>query len=330
MKRLWTTLALFTAYQSWACCGVGSGQVKFLGQEDIVIWNSKTQTEHFIRSANFKADGKDIGFIAPSPTIPNLALANQSAFNHLEALRPQPFRLVIGCGAASAAAEPAADASLEIAQIVDLGQYEATTLRSTNSSDLTRYLNAHGYKATMDIESWANYYLKRRWYLTAFKLKVEEKSSELSPIRMSFKTSTPFFPYFVPSSNRSDEGSRLRVMVLAEGIASASVLQKSLGSSDWNVPVSKETRYQLARDLQVSFDDLGEATELTVWDSLPFPSDAKDDAYLTFTPRLPLWADLLLYGCAGFFAVYVYRWLRLRRHYSALKPSPSADAVDQE
>jgi hypothetical protein len=59
----------------------------------------------------------------------------------------------------------------------------------------------------------------------------------MSPIRMSFKTDKPFFPYFVPSSNQAGNESRLRVFVLGAGVASADATGARLASSDWHIPV---------------------------------------------------------------------------------------------
>lgn len=293
---------------------MGVGGVRFLDQQDIVVWNHKTKTEHFIRKANFKVEGKEMGFIAPSPSVPVLALADSFAFDELQRMKPKPIDLSISCSAADYAdAAPASAAAVEVAQVVDLGQYEATTLRSTDPSALVSYLQKHGYRAAKDIEEWAGMYLKKKWYLTAFRLKAAEKSAALAPIKMSFKTEKPFFPYFVPSSNQSGESSRLRVYVLAAGVASAEVSGASIGSNDWNVPVPEDMRSRLASTLQVSADDAAVATHLTSWESLPFPTKATDDAYLTFSPPRPLWLDLGAWGLVGFAGVYGYRRFRLSR-----------------
>ncbi|MDH4387732.1 MAG: DUF2330 domain-containing protein [Fimbriimonas sp.] len=314
MKRFWTTLALFAAYQSWACCGVGAGGVRFLDQQDIVVWNHKTKTEHFIRKANFEVEGKQMGFIAPSPTVPVLALADPVAFKDLEKMRPKPIDFSIGCSAGEYEdAAPASAAPVEVAQIVDLGQYEATTLRSTDPLALIKYLQKHGYNTSADIESWTESYLKKKWYLTAFRLKAVERSAAMSPIRMSFKTDKPFFPYLVPSSNRAGNESRLRVFVLGAGVASADAAGARLGSSDWNTPVPENLRARLAQSLQLSIDDLAVANHLTAWESIPFPSEATDDAYLSFSPPRPLWLDVGAYALVGFAGVYCYRRFRLAR-----------------
>jgi hypothetical protein len=68
-----------------ACCGLTFAykNVKFAGQRNIIVWDDATKTEHFIRHAKFSSDAKDLGFIAPTPTVPKLEEVDEKAFRSL-------------------------------------------------------------------------------------------------------------------------------------------------------------------------------------------------------------------------------------------------------
>src|SRR5580704_6736498 len=74
----------------WACSGVGprGKPVVFGGQTNIIIWDARHHTEHFIRNANFRSGADNFGFIAPTPNKPDLHEASNKAFYTLASLQP--------------------------------------------------------------------------------------------------------------------------------------------------------------------------------------------------------------------------------------------------
>ncbi|MEI7577461.1 MAG: DUF2330 domain-containing protein [Armatimonadota bacterium] len=311
MKRFLTTFALFAAYQSWACCGVGKSRVYFGGQQDIVIWDDSTQTEHFVRKASFQSTSPEMGFIAPSPSVPELKAASTRAFRTIEDHRPVPVLMAAAAGEATMS-KAAVAGGIEVAQIVEVGNYEATTLRSDDPAALTNYLNQNGYQASQDIEEWTQFYLKKKWYLTAFKLKKKSERTELEPIRMSFKTDRPFFPYLVPASNQG-KPAKLQVFLLSSGVGSATAEGVVLPKPSWDAPLFPGAVPGLLDDLTLPPGALDHSMHITGWDDLQFPSSATDDGYLHIHSIRPLWLDLGAYVLVGFAGVYGYRRFRLAR-----------------
>jgi superfamily II DNA/RNA helicase len=80
---------VFLRSSAAACCAVGPDTVSFGDQLNTIIWNPETQMEHFIRVANFESNAADFAFIAPSPDVPELALADPELFSLLSALKPK-------------------------------------------------------------------------------------------------------------------------------------------------------------------------------------------------------------------------------------------------
>jgi hypothetical protein len=108
-----------------ACCGVGGpGWVpKFGTQANIIVWDQENKIEHFVRNASFSSQGKSMGFIAPTPTVPTLAKVDARAFQLLASLEP---RMLMGSKAAPE--ESAKSDDPEIIQEVEVAGYTATTV----------------------------------------------------------------------------------------------------------------------------------------------------------------------------------------------------------
>jgi hypothetical protein len=48
------------------------------------VWDEKRQIQHFIRRATFDTSSRDIGFLVPTPSTPELAKADNYVFSVLE------------------------------------------------------------------------------------------------------------------------------------------------------------------------------------------------------------------------------------------------------
>src|SRR5215813_1786031 len=68
-----------------ACCTAPpSGKpVVNADQTVIMIWDTATKTQHFIRQASFKSEADDFGFLVPSPSQPELSESGNEAFPFL-------------------------------------------------------------------------------------------------------------------------------------------------------------------------------------------------------------------------------------------------------
>src|SRR5262249_29339004 len=60
--------------------------VQIASESAIIIWDAKSKTQHFIRRGSFTSESKDFGFLAPTPTEPNLDDSSDEAFTTLAKL----------------------------------------------------------------------------------------------------------------------------------------------------------------------------------------------------------------------------------------------------
>ena len=67
---------------SWACASAPPEHesVSIANEEAVIIWDQATQTQHFIRRADFESTADDFGFLVPTPTQPTLTEASNDIF----------------------------------------------------------------------------------------------------------------------------------------------------------------------------------------------------------------------------------------------------------
>lgn len=275
------TFGVAYAYAS-ACCGVAPiGQpVTFGDQSNIIVWNPETKTEHFIRNAFFDSKAKDFGFIAASPSVPELKEASTKSFDSLSALKPITGLPSCGAPPADAARIYASDGAVEVVQQVDVGKYQATTVRSGDSSAMTAYLKSNGYAITDGSKEWIGFYTTKKWVFTAFKVRQgTEGMTKTGVIRMSFRTDEPFNPYYVPVENSSDSGT-LRLYFVSDGTYSATV---GHGANwipvAWNNQIGKGSLNGLAGDTGIQDSDFPENLTVTYFEKKGWLDGSKDDLY---------------------------------------------------
>src|SRR5947209_5509893 len=104
-------ISIIATVDSRACsvASPANKPVEIADESAIIVWDSATGTEHFIRRATFKSAAQDFGFLVPTPTKPELAEADDVAFKELARItapkvvtqpRPSSGGCSIGCSEA--------------------------------------------------------------------------------------------------------------------------------------------------------------------------------------------------------------------------------------
>lgn len=205
--------------------------VGIAGEAAIIVWDEATKTEHFIRRATFQSDAKDFGFLVPTPTKPELAVADDISFVRLDdATRPElkyertyyPTFFVamffLTRGAMKAAPEAAAVAPVRVLEETRVAGYDAVVLEADDPAALAKWLADHGYDNRPALTEWLAPYVAKKWKLTAFKIAPAEPNAHTvgtQPVRMSFKTDRPLFPYREPRDQREGGKTAPRFLEIA-------------------------------------------------------------------------------------------------------------------
>ncbi len=276
--------ALVLAGSVWACSGVGppGKPVVFGDQTNIVIWDEAHRTEHFIRNANFRSGADDFGFIAPTPGKPDLHEASNKAFYTLASLAPAPPMRAMAKGGFGGGR--GREAEVQVIQEADVAGFHATTLWSNDAHAINDWMNGHGYVSTPEVETWADRYTKRGWYLTAFKVVDKAKlAASTGTVRMTFKTAKPFNPFYVPSSNiLVTKKGTLRVYFVSVGDYDANI--GTFGTwqvPQWTAPIPEASSALLAKQIKIPAESIPDDVQVETFVDNDFPRPAKDDIYFT-------------------------------------------------
>lgn len=260
-----------------ACCGVtpGGDKLAFGDQEDVIIYNSKTKTDFFIRNAKFEAISPDFGFIAPTPTQPELS-----------SVKPELMKMILSYGGMSRGVEP------QIIEEVKVAGYKATIIKATDQKAMSEWLKSNNYKTSKSIDEWLQFYIKKGWFFTAFKVDNLNEVAETGTICMKFKTEIPFHPFYVPKDNwgRVTSGT-LKVAIVSDFPDTRSQLgdkpsHLKLYRYGYESPVlTQEDRNKIVDLIGCDYDDLPQRAYVKVFPKTQFPTPEKEDIY--FFPDTP-------------------------------------------
>lgn len=224
------------------------GTTTISSESALIIYDAATKTEHFIRTASFQSTSAEFGFMVPTPTKPDLALARPEVFGELTditkrrtVVQKRAKELDFGCGllpmaaskfdAVGAALPDGAQRSVKVVEQKRVGDYEAVVLQASEPKTLRDWLTENGYDSRPALDPWFEAYTKGGWYITAFKIAADSPAAggntlalTSSAVRISFPTERPFYPYREPADMQAVKGSRqLRLFVLSDERVSATI-----------------------------------------------------------------------------------------------------------
>ena len=250
-----------------ACClAYGTDPMSLIDEKAIIVWNPKTEMEHFIRQASFEGKAKDFGFIVPTPSQPQVEEADAAAFERLQRLVPQPP--AAGTDAVSAA--PGGFRGVEVLEQKRVGDYFVTVLRATDGATMLTWLKSNGYQSRPAMESWLDHYAKQQWYFAALKFvrKPDSVEPKTSAIRVSFKTKVPHYPYKMPEDTWPAGHVRpVALFFVGPGQATAVYRdgkEKWEAQKVWSGALPDPERAGLAKELNLKIEDIPAGSTVTV------------------------------------------------------------------
>jgi hypothetical protein len=323
------------------------GKVSISDENALIIYASATKTEHFIRTANFQSTSSNFGFMVPTPSKPELAVASGDLFTSLaDITKPRievkyriaafdPQRYLPGYVGSAAPEREQKVGSVQVVEQKRMGDYDAVVLKATEPLKLREWLTTNGYEARPSLDEWFAEYTKNDWYLTAFKIASESPVAAgkkiglcSSAVRISFQTDRPFYPYREPADMRTVTSPRtLRLFVLSDMRMSGTV-----GDNAWQAYTNwsnKVSAVQLAT--AITKGKLPETVGNREWHLTEFtdtssPRPGTDELYLSMavdqtnverTPNV-VWEKYdpwpWLFGCIAVLAA-VLLGLRIRKSF---------------
>jgi hypothetical protein len=264
---------LLAAIPSLACAPVpGEGRfVRIDTEEAFIVWDQGAKREHFIRRAAFDTDAKDFGFLVPTPSRPELAEAEDATF------------ATLGSITGGGPHEKSVSAVTVLEQKVVSG-FDAAVLEATDATSLDGWLKEHGYPSSPELVDWYRPYVENGWKVTAFKIAAGTPTVTTKPVRMSFQTERPFFPYREPLSKAKGKGERLlRVYFLADARFEGAVAGGSPwpGAPVWSNAITEEDRLKLLKVAGLPIMAGGGGRWLTEFEDRASPRSGADELYFS-------------------------------------------------
>jgi hypothetical protein len=224
----------------------------------LIVWDSASKTEHFIRNANFETTAEDFGFLVPTPSVPTLHESGGRVLSELayrtaarteyRDVTTETFRLfkpgtgfdffqvLLPGSAMTDSAMPPNAGSVEVIDAVSVAGYDATILKATDAAELLQWLEEHEYAARPALLEWLEAYTQNGWYITAFRISKTETSGASGiaarPVRITFETDRPFYPYREPADARSKPASEAQSRLLRLYVLADQKMEGHLGESD--------------------------------------------------------------------------------------------------
>jgi hypothetical protein len=199
---------------SSACACIGF-EAKMASQENLIVWDQEKGIEHFIRRATFGARGERLGFVAPTPSIPELGEIDNQLFNIATDIATRNFYSEENLAALGDI--PIRTGAPEIVQTSKIAGYKAVTLRASNKKEIEQWIKENKLESFSGLSDWFDFYIEKNWYLTFFLVEKDPRSESFGTgtVRMSFKTVKPFNPYYVPKQNW-DKFAKLRLYFISQ------------------------------------------------------------------------------------------------------------------
>jgi hypothetical protein len=189
-----------------ACCPVGpSGRpIVNADQTVVIVWDAKSQTQHFIRQASFRGTPEAFGFLIPTPSMPEVTESGDDGFAALKSFteperRTESVQAGFGCGAPPGVTFAAKTAGVSVLQEQIIGGLHTVVLEASNAADLAGWLKTNGFADSPQVQAWVAPYVTAGWKIFAYKLAKDAGSVGVAKaLRLSFKTDKPVFPYREP------------------------------------------------------------------------------------------------------------------------------------
>jgi hypothetical protein len=283
------------------CAAVWRGSdppVAIAEESAIIVWDPVEKMQHFIRWAAFEAKSPDFGFLVPTPTQPILAEVAESTFSTLERwTEPKvvsrtewSFQPMLCPLMSSSVRIDSMPANVHVLDRQTVGGLDAAVLEADDAEALRLWLDKNGYNARPELTGWLAPYLANRWKITAFKIAHDPQSGQAvktSPVRMSFRTEKPFFPYREPETPKESTVNIGRPRLLRVFFVSDQRVEGKVGNSPWAArspwsnSLDENRRSQLLKSLALDDSQSSSPARLTVFEDWSSPRAGGDEVYFT-------------------------------------------------
>ena len=177
-------------------------------QRAVIFFEDNTQT--MVLSEGFVGNAKDLVWIIPSPTKPEVIKSKESVLTNVANLARQKYYSKIGyMELTSSISGNMMDKGVVLIESKQVDYYDVDILLATNSQDLIDWFHENDYIYPQEYSHVLNYYISKGWYFTAIKVSPDaQKATDVmqdlkegnpTPIKMTFLTDKIVYPLKISS-----------------------------------------------------------------------------------------------------------------------------------
>jgi hypothetical protein len=184
------------------------------GEQRAIIFHEEN-TETLILTSGFQGNAKDLVWLVPTPTKPEVTKANEQIFTNIAKLATPQRTYAYSYGGMLEASKGAVTAGVVVIESKQVDYYDVNVLLATSSQDLVKWFNENNYYYPEQYSYVLNYYIEKGWYFTAIKVSPESqgatevmqalKEGHPTPIKMVFLSEKIVFPLKISSVDLKPE-----------------------------------------------------------------------------------------------------------------------------
>lgn len=184
----------------------------------LIVHDAARGREHFIREVAFRKADQRLGFVVPTPTLPEVAKVEKNPFTKLRE-RFQFASDAVGYGSGHGSAGfggRGGGETVEVLKVEKVGSFTAFTLRATEAEALKKWLADNELTSRPAADVWLEHYVRMRFYYVALRYDPppDARGRKYAPVaaetvRISFDTPVAYYPYFEPEIEHETREPRL-------------------------------------------------------------------------------------------------------------------------
>lgn len=228
-------------------------------EQTLILFDPEQEQEHFIRQIALRDPSPGFGFVVPVPEKPVVAKVKEQPFAQLA----QSFPVNVGLGlgriraGASGGGIVSAAAPVVVLSRSKVGSFTAFVLAAGDAKALQKWFSDNQLVVPPEAQAWLDHYVKLGFYFAALRYEMPEKAAEkgtttAETIRISFKSTLPFYPYREPDHAQPADAKRdLAVWLIStRAYTPVSLLdQTPAGEAQWQRPLDQRSSRQLTRSV---------------------------------------------------------------------------------
>lgn len=178
------------------------------GQQRAIIFH-EGNVETLILTSGFQGNAKDLVWIIPTPTKPEITKANEKVFTNVAKLVTPQYSYGFGYELMAKSVTGVEEEGVVVIESKQVDYYDVNVLVAANSQDLVKWFNENNYSYPEEYAYVLNHYIDKGWFFTAIKVSPEAqgateviqdlKEGNPTPVKMVFLSEKIVFPLKISS-----------------------------------------------------------------------------------------------------------------------------------